>query len=429
MALTDLIEADLLATLDGTGDPQAVLARYAGSKGPFYAALARATAQAAERFTGIRDRWVTTRAQLQVSENALADAEVRAQRVERRVRAAEKQLTRATATLARQHALLDQAQALRDGGFDEASLTALTRVLAQVDGTTPAEAVAQFLQAATDFGGLTTFARRAHDAEARAEQAEAAARRRAQQAQLRHAAVDRAEWFVRQGITTPTLRAWQAIGQSLGLSPETLAAGVGSSLQQFGTLVAACQAKMQERDALTREIRQRRAALAELTAERETITAALQAVAQHGSQAVADARTHAVAAVAAMRNDTLATLRETVTQYAALKTEAASLEPVVRFARTLMDPADPAWQTVSPEQWSGLLRQFKRYLTSREDSPGPVPEQVSKQLQDRLRYPTLSGQPRLTELVEWLIAGLYGPIPDTSSLPDSASRYLPDGRG
>ena len=43
MPLTDIIEAELLGTVDGAEDPQAVLDRHAGSKGPLYAALARAT--------------------------------------------------------------------------------------------------------------------------------------------------------------------------------------------------------------------------------------------------------------------------------------------------------------------------------------------------------------------------------------------------
>ena len=56
MPLTDLIEEELLATLDGKEDPQAVLDRHAGSKGPLYAALARVTVQATARFGEVRGK-------------------------------------------------------------------------------------------------------------------------------------------------------------------------------------------------------------------------------------------------------------------------------------------------------------------------------------------------------------------------------------
>ncbi len=62
MPLTDLIQEELLATLDGAGDPQAVLDRHAGSKGPLYAALARATAEAPARFGGSGKSSATPRA-------------------------------------------------------------------------------------------------------------------------------------------------------------------------------------------------------------------------------------------------------------------------------------------------------------------------------------------------------------------------------
>ena len=132
MALTDLIEADLLATLDGGADPQTVLDRYAGSKGPLYAALARVTAKATERFREARENLRALEARRKAAaERAEAD-EDRARKAERLAVEAEKRLKEAADALLRHQALLDQAQALRDAGFDEASLAALARVFAQV---------------------------------------------------------------------------------------------------------------------------------------------------------------------------------------------------------------------------------------------------------------------------------------------------------
>lgn len=61
MALADVITQELLATVDTRTDPQTILARYSGSKGPLYAALARAT-------TEVTTRWQTAVADAQAAE-------------------------------------------------------------------------------------------------------------------------------------------------------------------------------------------------------------------------------------------------------------------------------------------------------------------------------------------------------------------------
>ena len=86
--LTDIIEQELLATLDGTGDLQAVLERHAGSKGPLYAAVARATASASGRFAEVRVKLREAHARRREAEESATEAEKRgpgrAPRVRRR---------------------------------------------------------------------------------------------------------------------------------------------------------------------------------------------------------------------------------------------------------------------------------------------------------------------------------------------------------
>jgi len=245
---------------------------------------------------------------------------------------------------------------------------------------------------------------------------------------VRKVAVDWAEWFVGRGITTEAVGAWRTAGEKLGLTAENLARGLADALERFGSLEAACQAKQNERDTLARDIGQRRAAVAKLKAENENITAALDAVARHGSRQVAAAEAAAVAAVHAVRDEALATLGETEEQYARIKAEAAALEPAVQFAQALANPHAMLWHDAAPEHWATLLRHFGRYLASLGDPEGPPPEKVPKQLKDRISYATLYGQPRLGELVDWLIAGLYRRIQASASLTDVARRYLTDGR-
>jgi hypothetical protein len=122
---------------------------------------------------------------------------------------------------------------------------------------------------------------------------------------------------------------------------------------------------------------------------------------------VADARAAAVAAVLAVRDEAITTLRETETQYADLQAEAAALEPIVQFAHALMNPEEETWLDVTREQWIGLLRQFQRYLTRRADPEAPPTEDVSEAVHNRTHYPYSYGRVRLTDLVDWLVAGLY----------------------
>jgi len=432
LALTDLIEADLLATLDGSRDPQAVLDRYAGSKGPLYAALARATAKATERFRQARENLRTLEARRKAAAERAEAEEERANKAERRAVEAEKRLKQTTDALLGQQALLDQAQALRDAGFDDASLADLARIFAnvsKVEGATPAEAVARFLKAASDFEGIAGFERRAREAEERAKKAEAAAAKRVKQAEVRDIAVDWAEWFVRRGITAEAVGAWKAAAEKLGLTAENLARGLADALKRFGSLEAACQAKARERDALIREVEQQQAAIAKLKAERDRISAALQAIAEEGATRVADAEGRAVASIEGVRDTTLAALRATMERYAELTKEAAALEPAVRFAQALANPHERLWLDVTPDQWAALLRHFGRYLASRGDPEAPPPEHVSKLLKDRVNYPAVYGWPRLGELVDWLILGLHRPAPPRPLLPAGTDRTPSVGRG
>jgi chromosome segregation ATPase len=366
------------------------------------------------------------------AEEEASEAERRADQAERRARAADKRLADATAAVQAQRDLLDRAQALHDAGLDEGALATLAGVfgqVAQTAGISPSEAVARFLKAAAAFEGIAAFERQVAEAEARANKAEADAQQRERSAKVRKVAVDWAEWFVRRGITVEAVKAWKSVAEKLGLTAENLARGLADALERFGSLEAACQVKARERDSLDREIEQRRAGIAKLTQERDRISAALEAVAEEGAGRVADAEGQAIASIEAVRDTALAALRATMERYAELTKEAAALEPAVRFAQALLNPHELLWLDVTPEQWAGLLRQFARYLASRGDPEAPPPEQVSKQLKDRMSWPALYGQPRLGELVGWLIAGLHRPIRDMAQPTDVARRYLGDGRG
>ena len=179
MALTDIVEQELLATLDGSGDPQAVLDRYADSKGPLYPAVARATAQATARFGDARGKLREAQARLQATEAQARDAEKRAVQAKRQAATADKRLASPDAALARRQSLLDRADALQAAGFDAAALARLVEALgagAQAEGKPVAEVVSAFLDAAADWRTLAELRGKVAEAKKAAEDAERQAR-------------------------------------------------------------------------------------------------------------------------------------------------------------------------------------------------------------------------------------------------------------
>lgn len=418
MALTELIEQELLATLDGGTDPQEIMRRYSGSKGPLYAALAKATAEATRRFTVERQRLQETQGRRKRAEELSVEAGRLAKEGERQQKAAQKELERLGAAIQVRQGLLDRANGLREVGFDADSLAALGRTFAQVakaTGDAPAKAVARFLKMAGDFESVVAFEGKLREAEERAKKAETEAQKREYSAKVRKVAVDWAEWLVRQRIAPETVGAWKSAAERLGLTPQTLAGGLKAALEKFGGMEAVIRAKVHERDELGREIAKSRAAIEKLKVDRERITAALQAVAEEGTGRVAEAEEQAVAAIESVRHEALATLEKARESYVDLTRKAAALEPTVRFAQALADPHEMFWMDVTPDQWAALLRHLDHYLTLGGNREAPPPEQVGSELNNRLRYPYSHGALRLRDLVDWLIIGLLKPEP--SAIP------------
>lgn len=146
------------------------------------------------------------------------------------------------------------------------------------------------------------------------------------------------------------------------------------------------------------------------------VRAALEAIAEGGLDRVTDAQEEAAAAIHTVQAEAVAAIRateramvETLERFERVTRDAAVLEPAVRFARALMNPDELLWLQVAPDLWATLLGHLGRYLKSRGDPEAPPPDSVDKGLHDRVRYPSLYGQPRLRELTAWLVVGLLRP--------------------
>ncbi len=418
MPLTDIIEEELLATLDAEGDPQAVLDRHAGSKGPLYAALARATVAATARFGEMRGKLREAQARCRESEGQAKESERRAVQAQRRASAAEERLAAMESALAQRQALLARADALAAAGFDENALARLGEALdgaTQAEGKPAAEVVAAFLDAAADWRHLAELRTQVAAAEDRAQQAEAACRRREREAKVRTVAVDWALWLVRQKISAETVGAWQAAADRLGLGAEALATGLARALEEHGSMEAA-------RAQWTAAVAQLRTAHAQLTEEvaalrreRDGLTAAIGAVRDTGI-----ARVRATAEAAA------AEVRRAAAEFQRLTAEAAELREDLCFAQALRS-GDPAlWQRVEPRAWQALLARLEQWSQGNLANPEvPLPDEVRKQAKGSNDYPTLYGPFRvpLHGLLAWLQAGLVSvDVAPVRALPPPTAR-------
>jgi predicted nucleic acid-binding Zn-ribbon protein len=406
LPLTDLIEQELLATLEGEGTPEAVLERYAGSKGPLYAALARATVRARSRLAELHAHVQEARTKLRQAEQMARDAQHRAAEAERRARAAEQRLATAEAALAQRQGLLQRAEALYAAGFDEQALAGLGEALAaaaRAEGRPAAEIVAAFLQAAADWRTLAELRSQVAAARRQAEEAEAQAKARMVEARLTERAVRAARWLLRRKVPTAVVEAWQAVAAKLGLADADLATGLARALEEHGRLEAARRAWTEAVAKLRAEHRRLTAEVAALRAEREGLAAAIAAVREAGIakvQEVADAAT--------------AEVRRAAAEFQRLAAEAVELGEYVALARALANRDPEAWRAVQPETWAGLLARLLDWAEARLVGAVEVeaPEPVKGLVEEQVRYPYTKGPMRLTvpQLVTWLLRGLRTPV-------------------
>jgi chromosome segregation ATPase len=418
MPLTDVIEAELLATLEGDGEPQSVLDKFSASKGPLYAAIARATAKATTRFAEVCSKVRDTRAHLRDAEAQATDAEKRAREAERRAKAAEKRLAEVTQARERDRPLLDAAEALRADGFDDAALGRLRSALlavAQAEGTRPADAVGRFLDAAADAEHLAAARRQAAEATAQALKAEKDARHRESAAKVRNVAVDWAEWLVRERVPVKAVRSWQVVAVKLGLTADTLPAGLAQALEQHGTLEAVRHQWQEAVADLRAEHGRLQAEVGALHTRRDHLTAAIAAVSDEG-----------IARVRATADSARAEVEDAAARFRAVALDAARLEKEVAFARAVVSRDEGTWAAVAPETWIGVLRCLEVWSAANLANPEvPMPDPVRKVARGITEYLAAYGPARVPLRGLVLVQGVMRAEPLRSALRALASASRP----
>ena len=407
MALTDVITDELLKALETDTDPETVLTRYRGSKGPLYGALARATRDATTRYATLQQRVTRARTRATASEHRAQEADARAGRAEDAAQAAEQRLAAMQATLAQHQGTVQQVKTLTTAGWTTDTLATLTTIFTRgtaESGQPASEAVARFLAVAQEAADLAATEQQVRTAQGQARQVEAAVVAKARAAKIRTQAIDAAVWCLRRGITPQTLIAWQAIATALDMPAADLAQSLATALERYGSLDAACQAKATERDALATAAQRLRAGTKRLRADSARLQAALTTVHDEGAARVAAAETAAVAAIrrtSQRAQQTLGGLDAAVAaaleRVATLEREASAVRQYVVWARAMVDPDPAAWDGVEPEVWLVLFGRWREWLHRHDlTTEVPLPADLAPVLARQAQFPTVYGPLRLS---------------------------------
>lgn len=174
-----MIEAELVAALDSGADVTTILRRYGGSKGPLYAALARATKRATENLGSLETRLRAARSQVKAEADRASAAEARAGAAEKRAGDADTRLAKAEAALGKREGLLARVASLEAQGLDAKALSRFGEVLAdaaRASGSDPGAVVAGLLKAAEAHRSVALAAKAARAVETQLREREATAR-------------------------------------------------------------------------------------------------------------------------------------------------------------------------------------------------------------------------------------------------------------
>jgi len=231
-------------SVDDSAALEGVFRRYSGSKGPFYLALAEATANLDELFRDTAQEIAAKNDQkekleveldAQLEQHADMEGEVQIQR---------RQLEQVQAELGEAQELLDQANNLAQLGFGEKELTRLFQLLVQVaanQGAPPEEEVAQLFRTVERYERVVSLDLEATRAEARAEKARAEVERwqaeadaRKVQSKARISVIDLVDDLLDKGVKGDDFVGWAAIIDKADVTVEELA----QSLEEYSNIAA-----------------------------------------------------------------------------------------------------------------------------------------------------------------------------------------------
>ena len=240
MSLREEITQALLDSIDDPAELGKIYRRYGRSKGPFYLALAAATAALDSDFKTLVQNRHAVKGELDRLQIEARTLEERRDTLDQTAQELERDIGQKEARLSDVQGLIEAADRLESQGFGKESIDRLFDLLGEVaasQGEPADNGVEMFFEVVHRWGGLVSIELenqraqvRADKAKAQGERWEADAKRQEAKTKARAASIEIVEQLMDAGVKANDLPTWQTILNKAGVSPDKLAA----SLEQLG---------------------------------------------------------------------------------------------------------------------------------------------------------------------------------------------------
>ena len=303
MTQTEDIYEKLIAA---AGDPvsiEKVFHEYSNSKGPFYTALAKATASLQEQFHDISQKCSDADKSYKEKQQQIKIADQKLTDTNQSIEAKTKEIAILDTKIGEKQTLLDEAKMIAGLGFGTKQLVQLREMLSKMaasQGVKPSESAAVFFNQIGNYQNLVSLELEVKGAQVAAEKAktdmefwQTDAKTAEAKSKARKTSIDFADKFIAQGVKQNDLPHWDRIITKAGVKPEKLA----SALEQYGSLEKLYQHRQEEAKTLVIKI-------IGLTNEVKTLTGERQQI----STEISIVRKEALAGIVNMSSKTMETM-------------------------------------------------------------------------------------------------------------------------
>ena len=400
MNVTSTIEQELLEAARSGRDLDEIMRQYGRTKGPFYKALATATATLQSEVSNLSHSLSEAQRNLEALRAEGDSLRLQRDRLQTEIEQAQRDLQDRRRQLADVEPLLDQARELQGLDFTEDHLRQLNELLGRIaagHGALPPEGIAQFFAVVAQYGEIASWEVAKARAQTQAKQAQAEAKRWQAEARQHEAAtkargslISIAEHLLNAGVTEGDLQVWESIMHETGSKPEVL-------LERLKSL-GGWEARLQQRSQQVAELEAQRSSL-------QTQVEALETEREQVSTAIAAVRDGALCEVQQVSASTVKAIKELlalVANYHRLQVEAASLEAEVRLARAIVGEDERFWKYISPPVIQRFLQGIVTWSLVADYNPTLAPPDLVRKGTLLLPYHKVPWR----FLIWWAITGL-----------------------
>jgi chromosome segregation ATPase len=386
--------------VDNPAELQKVFGQYSHTKGPFYHALAQATASLTERFNAVSENCTVAENRCQERRQETESAEQQLSRLEQVHAAKIKELATLDGKLKGKKKLLDQATALDGLHFGPGELSRLHALLVKMaasQGASPKEAVSLFFELVDNCQSVVSLELEENRAviavskeKANLERWQAEAKAAEAKAKARKSSIDLADRLLAQGVKEGDLPQWTRTLSKSGVTPENLA----QTLERYASLEALILDRQKRSDELESEV-----------ASLEGQEKALQQANAGTHAAIQAVREMALAEVQQAGQDLAANLKgldAKVQELGALGEQLGDLREEAALARAFRAADPELWGTVTSEGIHALLNAVLMWARVKGFDPQLSPPDT---IQHGLLLPSWS-RVNFTDLVRWAAAAL-----------------------